>query len=218
MTAAAYQTPKAVRWLAGIIATISWFALASQLDLLLTKAAEMRISTGAALVGYFSFLSIETNLLCAIVTSLAAVRPTFPFAGNRIWSALAVYLVTGGIIFAVTLRHVWAHNDLQVLANVLLHYVTPILYAAFWLMAAPKDHLRWRDPAIWLIYPFIYLVVVLLFGLKTGFYPYPLINLKILSAAKLAANLAALAASFLAVGMLIVAIGRLRFDRRNRAA
>ena len=218
MTSAVYQTPKAVRWVAGIIAVVSWFALALQFDLLMTKAADVRISTVAALVGYFSFLSIQTNLLCAIVTSVAAVRATFPFSGNRIWSALAVYLVTGGIIFAVTLRHLWAYDGLQVLANVLLHYATPILYAAFWLIAVPKAHLRWRDPAIWLTYPFIYLVVVLLFGLKTGFYPYPLINPKLLSAGQFIANLLALIASFVTMGLIAVAIGRIGFDRRNHAA
>jgi len=212
MTSARY------RWLAGIVATVSWFALALQFDLLMTKAAGMRISTGAALIGYFSFLSIQTNLLCAILTSLAVVRATIPFASNRIWPALAVYLVTGGIVFALTLRHVFAHNDLQVLTNVLLHYVTPILYAAFWVAAVPKAHLRWRDPAIWLIYPFIYLVVVLLFGLKTGFYPYPLINPKLLNAGQFIANLLALAASFVTMGLIAVAIGRIGFDRRNHAA
>jgi hypothetical protein len=213
-----HRTPKAVRWFAGIVAVVCWSALALQLDLLLAKAAEMRISAGAALAGYFSFLSIQTNLLCAILTSLAAMRGTIPLAHNRIWSALAVYLVTGGIVFALTLRHVFAHNEPQVLANALLHYVTPVLYAAFWLMAVPRAHLRWRDPAIWLIYPFIYLVAVLLFGLKTGFYPYPLINPKLLSAGQFFANLLTLAASFVTMGLIAVAIGRIGFDRRNRAA
>lgn len=210
---AASALPNAVRWLAGITAALCWCALALQFGLVMAKAAELGLPSVAAVVAYASFFTIQVNLLVAVVTSLAAAGVPRMSTRSRMTSAIAAYMVSGGIIFFVMLRPVWLHHGLQLVADILLHYVTPVLYVAFWLAAVPKRDLRWRDAAVWLIYPWVYFLAVLALGVSSGFYPYPFIDLPALGAEKVALNVTALTGLGLAVGLLVVALGR-AFDRR----
>jgi hypothetical protein len=222
MALGASELPKAPRAFAGATAVVCWCALALQFDLVLAKAAEMGVSGAFAVMVYASFFTVQSDLLAAIVTSLAAVGAGRMPARSRLTSAIAVYVVAGGIIFFLTLRPVWDHHGLQLLADILLHYVTPVLYVAFWLAVVRKQDLRWRDALVWLIYPAAYFAGVLMLGIVSGFYPYPFLDLHALGAAMLAINLAALIGAGLAVGLLAVAVGRaagaIRIDRGNRAA
>jgi hypothetical protein len=90
----------------------------------------------------------------------------------------------------------------------LLHYAAPVLYTAYWLASAPKAALRWRDPLIWLVYPSLYLAAMLAIAYRVGFYPYPMIDLRMMSALTLASNLAAITVVFLALGLAVVAAAR----------
>lgn len=209
--------PRATRWFAGLITAVCWLSLALQFVLLMTQAAALGIPKTEALLAYFSFFTLQVNILAAAVTSMAAVGFGWLPAESRIKPAVMVYLVSGGIIFFLLLRGLWsAHRGLQWLDDLLLHAVMPVLYAAFWLMAAPKANLRWRDPAIWLIYPLVYLAVVLLLAQRSGFYPYPFIDLHVLGAMAVAVNVAVLAAWFLICGLATVAIGRLAAARATQ--
>lgn len=205
----AYASPRSARRFAGLVAAIIWLSLVLQLDLLMVQAAALGIPKAEALLIYFSFFTIQTNILAAIVTTLAAIDSRLWPAQNRMEPAIVVYLVTGGAVFFLMLQSVWSgHHGLQWVADILLHCVTPILYAIFWLAAAPKTGLRKRDAAIWLIYPFLYLIVVLLLAQWSGFYPYPFLDLRELTVAQMAVNMTVLTAAFLCSGLIVVSIGR----------
>ena len=205
----AYALPRSVRWFAASVAAIVWLSLVLQFVLVMTQADALGISKAEALLAYFSFFTLQTNILAAVVTTLAAAGSRLLPGRSRIKPAIVVYLVTGGAIFFLALRDIWsAHYGLQWITDILLHCVTPVLYAIFWLVAVPKAGLRWRDAAIWLIYPFLYLVVVLVLAQRSGFYPYPFLDLRALSVTRMAMNMAFLAASFLCGGLVVVAIGR----------
>jgi hypothetical protein len=59
-------------------------------------------------------------------------------------------------------------------ADVILHYVMPVLFVIDWLFLVPKETLKLKDTFGWLAYPIVYLVWTFIHGAYTGFYPYPL--------------------------------------------
>jgi len=201
--------PRWLRWFAGLIAALCWCALALQLNLIIAEAAKRGFAWPIALAVYASFFTIQVNLLAAIVTSFAAAGIKRWPARGRIRTAIAVYLSVGGIVFFVSLRPVWRHTGLQALADALLHYVIPALYCAFWFFGVPKHDLRWRDAFIWMIYPTAYLAAVLAFGLWSGYFPYPFIDLRSRDVLSLATGIAGSSGGFLMGGLLAVALGRL---------
>jgi len=204
----AAEISKSLRWFAGLTAAVCWCGLALQLYLVIVEAGKMGGTWPFAVVVFALFLTMQVNLLAAIVTTFAAIGVQYWPARGRVRSAIAVYLAIGGFVFLVMLRPAFQHAGVQALADALLHYVTPSLYGLFWLVAVPKDDLRWRDAAIWMVYPTIYLGAVLAFDLWSGFTHYPLFDPRSLDMTTLVMNIAATSCMFLLGGLLAVALGR----------
>jgi hypothetical protein len=204
---------KSLRWLAGLIAALCWGALALQLNLIIAETARRGFAWPIALGVYASFFTIQVNLLAAIVTSFVAAGINRWPARGRIRTAIAVYLSVGGIVFFVSLRPVWQHTGPQALADALLHYVIPALYCLFWFLRVPKHDLRWRDAVVWMIYPTAYLAAVLAFGLWSGYFPYPFIDLRSRDVLSLVTGIAGSSGGFLMGGLLAVALGRFTASR-----
>jgi hypothetical protein len=204
-----------VRILAGLTAAVCWVALAIQFSLILDQtnalraAGALRFPLVAAIVVFLSFLTIQINLIAGVITTCATAGIRRFERRGGIRSAVAAYMIAGSIIFILALQPYWNHRGAQLLADGLLHYVMPLLYLAFWLAAAPKKQLRWRDPFIWLIYPAIYILLVLAFARMSGFCPYPMIDMRLMGINALVSNLAALGMIFLAIGLAVVAVARI---------
>ena len=60
----------------------------------------------------------------------------------------------------------------------------------------------------WLVYPGVYLVYILTRGAVTGLYPYPFVDVNVLGYAGVLAHAAVFLLVFLAMGLLVVAVGR----------
>jgi len=61
-------------------------------------------------------------------------------------------------------------------SNVLLHYVTPLMFLGWWLAYSPHGTLRYRDLPIMLVPGLAYVGYILLRGLVTGEYPYTILD------------------------------------------
>jgi hypothetical protein len=204
-----------VRILASLTAAVCWAALAVQFSLILEQtnalraAGALRFPLVAAVAVFLSFLTIHINLIAAVITTCATAGIRKFERSGRIRSAIAAYMVAGSIIFILALQPYWNHRGAQLLADGLLHYLMPLLYLAFWIAAVPKRQLRWHDPLIWVIYPAIYILLVLAFARMSGFYPYPMIDMRLMGINALISNLAALGVIFLAIGFAVVAVARI---------
>jgi hypothetical protein len=192
-----------------IIAVIAWFALLLQLFLMVHNSAEGILP---AVVNYFSFFTILTNLLVAVATSFPLLAPES--TGGRFFlrpstqSAIAVYIAVVGITYTLLLRHLWNPQGVQKLADVLLHDVVPILYVAFWAIFVPKFALRWSDAVRWLAYPVVYMGYTLAHGLVSHWWPYYFIDVGALGLPRAMGNAAGMLVAFLGLGLLFVALGR----------
>jgi hypothetical protein len=61
-------------------------------------------------------------------------------------------------------------------SNVLLHYVTPVMYLLWWLAWSPHGSLRYRDVPLMLIPGLAYVLYVELRGPLAGEYPYTILD------------------------------------------
>ena len=108
------------------------------------------------------------------------------------------------------MRNVWNPQGLNVIANDLLHYVTPILFLAYWWFYFPKGALRWNYPFIWGLYPTAYLIYALTRGSIIGSYPYGFIDPIAIGYQRTMINAVGLLIAFIALGFILMALGRLQ--------
>ena len=195
------------RLAAAVIALIAWAGLAIQFGA--THATGL--SAPETLWVLLRFFTIVTNLLVAATMSAIALgrMPSPAWIGGL---TLAILLV--GIVYLTLLRGLVALSGAGLLADRLLHYVTPVLLPLWWLTYAPKGLLGWRDPLIWALYPLAYFLYAIVRGLADGKYPYPFIDVAELGWTSVIVNAVLIAAGFMLAGLGLVALDR-RLGRRN---
>ena len=91
----------------------------------------------------------------------------------------------------------------------------PSLYLVYWLAFVPKGTLRYRDAVPWLIYPAIYVILILWRGALIGEYPYPFLNAGGLGYARVALNIVGLGAVFLGLGVAAIWLDRRLTKRKS---
>ncbi len=100
-------------------------------------------------ITYFSFFTILTNLLIALVFTAIAFGPEAGwgqwFRSPSVQAATAVYIAIVGIVYQLLLRQLWNPQGAQWVADVLLHSVIPIGYVVYWLLFGPRTGLNWKD-------------------------------------------------------------------------
>jgi hypothetical protein len=202
-------TMQAMRVYAAVGALLGWFALALQLYLMLVRDPAGILGV---LITYFSFFTILTNFLVALVFTAAALRPRAVWGEVLLRPSLqastAVYIAIVGMVYQLLLRHLWNPQGAQWVADVLLHSIIPVGYVLYWWLFAPRDDLSWRNALGWLIYPAAYLAYTLARGAVSGLYPYPFVDVSTLGYGGVLTRAAALMLVFLGMGLLIVAIAR----------
>ncbi len=209
------MTTRSERIAAVMLACVGWFALGLQYYLLLRVTDGQGLSWGQGTLRFLCYFAIQTNILVALMLTAFALRSkveewtVHPFER----SAIASYIAVVALVYVTTLRTLWAPEGAQWLADVLLHYLMPLAYLAFWLFVMRKAGLRWYDPLLWLIYPLFYLGFMLVHGRFTGFYPYPFIDVSKLGYGKMAQNALGLLAVFLVSGVAVLIVSRLLAKR-----
>ena len=156
-----------------------------------------------ALGAFFAYYTILTN--CALVLIyLSELLPSARLEYFRhpvVRASMAACILLVSIYVFFVLRFLYAFTGLSQLADTLLHYVAPLVYLIWWVIAQPHGLLSWTNLPIMLAPTLIYFFVVMLRGAWVHEYPYPFINAAelgypsvLIGALILAAGLAALAA------------------------
>jgi hypothetical protein len=197
-------TPRAA---AALIAVVCWAGIALQFlatyghnqDWLLTLWTLAR------------FFTIISNLAVAVVmTKIALGGRVSPFVLGGL--TLAILLV--GIVYLILLRGLHPLSGAALIANQLLHYVSPVAMAAYWLLCVPHGRLRWTAPLLWMLFPFIYFVYAIARGEIDGRYPYPFLDVGKIGLGQTIINGVAIAAGFIPFGLAVAWLDR-RLGRRR---
>jgi hypothetical protein len=201
-----------MRLYALLAASLGWFALFLQLYLILHQAAPGVLPAAAAIVIYFSFFTILTNFMVALVLTFSVLGSASSWgtflSSPTVQTAAAVYITVVGATYSLLLRELWTPQGAQKVADLLLHDGMPVIYVIFWFLFVRTGGLRWNDVISWLAYPAIYLGYLLVRGAFFGIYPYPFVDASAIGYARVLLNAALFLLVFLGLGLLAVAIGR----------
>ena len=202
--------------IAGLVIGLAGLVL--QFCITIPASMEAGRSLLGSIVFLFSFFTILTNIGAVLVhTSLLspsgyAWLPAF--AGSRIRANVAVAIALVFIVYATVLARLWQPQGLFLLCDVLLHYVTPVLFVLWWLISGADGTTRWRDISWWMVYPLAYLAYVLVRAPIAGEVPYPFLDVAKNGAASVAVSALAITGLFLVLCVIAVfvdhAVGRSR--------
>ncbi len=199
--------------LAALFAFIGWFAVIAQYYLMIKNEQASVLETTNK---FFSFFTILTNLLVAIYfTSLLSTkdeRSKFIVKPGTL-TAITVFITVVGLVYQVSLRHLWQPKGLQLIVDELLHSIIPVLVIIFWYLYETPKPIRYKQIAAWAIYPLLYLVYILIRGSFSGLYLYPFINVTTLGMSKALVNAGMLLLVFAVISALFIFIGKLIIKR-----
>jgi hypothetical protein len=129
---------------------------------------------------FFSFLTIQSNLLVVAVLVYSAVRSL----GHQAWprldrlrTAATLYISLTFVVYGLLLSGY--RDELQttvIWVDNVVHKIIPLAMLADWLLDPPRLRLSWRDGPTWLLYPLAYVVYSLVRGAVVDWYPYPFLN------------------------------------------
>ncbi|WP_219222645.1 Pr6Pr family membrane protein [Pedobacter antarcticus] len=194
-----------------------WFALITQLYLIIVNN---QIPVTESVARYFSYFTILTNIMVALCFTLLSLnfnkKEERFYPKSNILAAVTVYISVVGIVYNLILRFTWQPKGLQLVVDELLHTFIPILFVVYWVIFAPKSAWKWSGAFRWLIYPFVYLIFILVRGAFSGFYPYPFIDVDKIGYNNVLLNSFYLLIVFLVLSLTLILIGKLIANRQKR--
>lgn len=195
------------RALARALAIVGWIGLLLQLYLSIRTQLLQGRSAAFGVLMYLGYFTILTNGLCTLLaTAYALGRPLRP----AVMTSAALSILMVGSLYFLLLRDQWNPQGLQMLVNVLMHYLVPPAFAWWWWRVVPSDSLQWHDVGKLLAYPLAYLVYLGLRGELTGLYPYFFIDVARIGYPAALSNAAGVSAVFALSGLSLVAMKRAR--------
>ena len=130
-------------------------------------------------VNFFSFFTIEANIIAAAVFVIGAIPGREPDSRwyDLVRGAAATYMSVTGVVYAVLLSDLPSSADSTIpWVNEVLHYLTPLVVFLDWLFVPPKRTIRLRESLSWAAFPLVYAIYSLIRGAATNWYPYPFLN------------------------------------------
>lgn len=164
---------------------------------------------------FFGYFTIQSNLLIAVTFTLAAVQGLrgLPQPGwlSVALAATVTYLATTGIVYNLLLAN-GPLGDFNVpWSNDILHRVIPVFAVLSWILFGDRDPIAWRRLWLFLIYPIVWLVVILIRG--QSFVPYPFLNVVKIGAGAVALYCVGIAVFIAAMSAVVIWVSRYRILR-----
>jgi FAR-17a/AIG1-like protein len=130
---------------------------------------------GHDLANFFSFFTIESNILAVVALLVGAVSDPRSERWAFFRGGATLYMVITGIVYAVLL----AHQDVGLTTawiNDVLHRVMPLAMIADWALFGPWPRISYPGATRWLAVPAVYAVYSLIRGAINDWYPYPFLD------------------------------------------
>lgn len=146
--------------------------------LLTFVAAAVQLSQSTNVANFFSFFTIQSNLIGAAVLLVAAVMVPKPdLKWDLIRGGVTIYLALTGVIYNTLLVEITEQLQTTIpWVNDVLHKVMPIVMVIDFLLIPLAHRITWKQATVWTIYPMLYLVYSLVRGRIVDWYPYPFLD------------------------------------------
>lgn len=174
-----------------------------------TGAETQVVSLGTRFVRFFSYFTIESNLLVFAGALTLALNPD---RDGPIWRVLRLDALLGimitGVVFATVLSGQVQHTGAAVWTNAGFHYFAPLWTLLGWALFGPRPRISWRVVAWAFVWPILWSGYTLAHGAISGWYPYPCLNVAKLGALTVLRNLA-----LVFIAALVVAVALKLMDK-----
>lgn len=192
---------------------VTWLGLGLQLYLFLRWAVDHQTGVHTGLWNFFDYFTNWVNLFAGVLLLRAIAhghdyQPSLKDSVNAMY--VAVYVWVAGIVFNLELRALLPPGELVLIANVILHDVTPLLFFGFWWFYYPFSMLRLKNAYTGLVFPVCYFGYVVVRERYTGQYPYPFFDVAKHGYFSVLTQCVALLLGFLLVGFAFIAINKLK--------
>lgn len=158
---------------------------------------------GQRLFEFFSYFTVESNIFVGIAAVTLAVRPDRDGAFFRVLRIGSMFGITVTLIlYHFILAPLAAFSGIAAVSNIGLHYVVPGFAIIGWVLFGPHPRITWKALLLAGIWPLAFIVLTVVQGAITGFYPYPFVNITKIGLAQVAVNGLGVIVLLLAVGAL----------------
>lgn len=197
---------------------IGAFAVALQSSLSIPASMANGASLTKAILLFVSFLTIISNtaLVLVYLSALTSWRGLVVLRGPVARGTMAALILLVFLYYHFVLGPTKSHQGLWNFANLLLHYVAPLFYLVWWVLAQEHGKLRWRDLPWMALLPLIYLPYALILGTRLGSYPYPILDLGKLTLTDVLGSSAIVAAGLALLCALVILADRTLAQRKPR--
>lgn len=141
-------------------------------------------------VNFFSFFTVESNILTVAVFLIGAVllirsRETEPTWFGVFRASTTAYMATTGIVYNMLLRGIELPQGVTLgWSNEILHVIGPILMVLDWLFAPGRRRLEWKHIGVIVVFPIVWAIYTMIRGPLTPdpvfggdtWYPYPFLD------------------------------------------
>jgi hypothetical protein len=168
-------------------------------------------------VNYFSYFTIDSNLIATGVLIAAALnrdRASTPRL-DLVRGGAVVYMSITGIVFTLLLSNTDVDTAIP-WVNSVVHELMPLVMLADWLITPPAARLRLRHGLLWLSFPLVWIVYTIIRGAIVNLYPYPFLNPANGGYASVAVYCVAILIAMLVVGALVVVLANAAGGGRRR--
>ncbi|APF34580.1 hypothetical protein BO218_10610 [Microbacterium paludicola] len=175
------------------MAVVILAAVITQLTVSLTRTAETGGDVATVFANFFSFFTILSNVIAAVVLATAGIRtltrPDAALSSLGLSAALTcatAYMVITGIVYNALLRGITLPQGSEPVpwSNEVLHLIGPIFLVLDLLIGTRRRALRWQVVWVVVAFPLLWVAYTLVRGPlvtnpTTGepyWYPYPFLN------------------------------------------
>lgn len=167
-------------------------------------------------VNYFSYLTIQSNLIGVAVLLIGAAtwRAARSSTMELARGGAVVYLTITFVVFALLLSGTDVDTAIPWVDTV-LHKIFPLVVIVDWLIDPPVARLTLRQSLVWLVYPLVWVGYTLVRGAIAGWYPYPFLDPANGGYGSVAAYVVAILVFGLVLCAIVVTIGNAMSGRRR---
>lgn len=185
---------------------VGLLALLLRLTLSLIDGAAAGTPPVWTLIGYLSYYTILTNLLLVLIylSDLTKARWLDWFRAPATRTMMAGVIILVMVFYHVLLSGLWSPQGLSKVADVLLHYVTPVFFVLWWWIFDEHGGVRMRDIPKMLVPSLAYVIYTLLRGAMIGTYPYTILEVGRLGYPQVLVNIAVVALALIVLFALFI--------------
>ena len=172
-----------------ILAILGWITLIVRLYL---RIVESDYTPLESTIQFFSYFTILTNLLVTIYCTKQLLKTgqqkNSLFDKPETLTAFTVFILIVGIVYHIALKPIWNPEGLTMVLSEIHHTIVPLLTLVLWIISINENELGLKGLLKWLFYPIGYIIIVLIRGSFSKFYPYPFLDVQSLGIQKVLIN------------------------------